>query len=69
MNGTPEWSSRRATASSLRQGWTIWCEHLLVSIIGGEDAGQVDWPDAVIKRAAEAGLSLDAEGNIVRAAP
>ncbi len=44
-------------------------EHLLVSIIGGEDAGQVDWPDAVIKRAAEAGLSLDAEGNIVRAAP
>ena len=41
---------------------------LLMAILGGTDAGRVDWAESVLKRARETGLSLDAEGNVVAAA-
>ena len=40
----------------------------LMAILGGTDAGRVDWAESVLKRAKETGLSLDAEGNVVAAA-
>ena len=40
----------------------------LMAILGGTDAGRVDWAESVLKRARETGLSLDAEGNVVVAA-
>ena len=40
----------------------------LMAILGGTDAGRVDWAESVLKRASETGLSLDAEGNVVEAA-
>lgn len=40
----------------------------LMAILGGTDAGRVDWAESVLKRARETGLSLDAEGNVVAAA-
>jgi len=44
-------------------------EHaLLMAILGGQDAGKVDWATSVLERAEEAGLTLDPEGNIVEAA-
>lgn len=40
----------------------------LMAILGGTDAGKVAWADAVLRRAAETGLALDAEGNLVERA-
>jgi mannose-6-phosphate isomerase-like protein (cupin superfamily) len=37
----------------------------LMAILGGTSAGKVDWADTVLARAAESGLALDAEGNLV----
>ncbi len=37
----------------------------LMALLGGTDAGKVDWAESVLARAAETGLSLDAEGNLV----
>ena len=40
----------------------------LMAILGGTDAGKVGWAKSVLERAAETGLHLDAEGNVVEAA-
>jgi mannose-6-phosphate isomerase-like protein (cupin superfamily) len=37
----------------------------LMALLGGTSAGKVDWADSVLARAAETGLSLDAEGNLI----
>ncbi len=37
----------------------------LMALLGGTDAGKVDWAETVLARAADTGLSLDAEGNLV----
>ena len=37
----------------------------LMALLGGTDAGKVDWAESVLARAAETGLSLDAEGKLV----
>ena len=43
-------------------------EHaLLMAIIGGTDAGKVDWAESVLERAAQTGLGLDKAGNLVDA--
>ena len=36
----------------------------LLAILGGTDAGKVEWADSVLARARETGLRLDAEGNV-----
>ncbi len=40
----------------------------LMAVLGGTDAGKVDWAESVLTRAADTGLSLDAEGNLVEIA-
>ncbi len=40
----------------------------LLAILGGTDAGRVTWAQQVLERAKNTGLSLDAHGNLVRAA-
>ena len=40
----------------------------LMAILGGTDAGRVAWAQSVLDEAADTGLSLDAEGNVVEAA-
>ena len=40
----------------------------LMAILGGTDAGRVDWAESVLRRAEETGLSLDADGNVMAAA-
>ena len=40
----------------------------LMAVLGGTDAGKVDWAESVLARAADTGLSLDAEGNLVEIA-
>lgn len=43
-------------------------EHaFLMAIIGGTDAGKVDWAESVLSRAAKTGLALDDAGNLVEA--
>ena len=37
----------------------------LMALLGGTDAGKVDWAESVLARAADTGLALDAEGNLV----
>ena len=37
----------------------------IMTIVGGTDAGRVDWPEAVLEQARETGLKLDADGNLV----
>lgn len=37
----------------------------LMAILGGKDAGKVDWARSVLDRAEETGLSLNSAGNIV----
>lgn len=37
----------------------------LMAILGGSDAGKVAWAKRVLERAAESGLGLDAQGNLV----
>ena len=40
----------------------------LMAILGGDDAGRVDWPETGLLRAKETGLELDADGNLTRPA-
>jgi hypothetical protein len=42
---------------------------LLMAIIGGPDAGKVDWHPSVIEEARNTGLSVDDDGNLVVAKP
>lgn len=35
-----------------------------MTIVGGTDAGRVLWPEAVLTKAKETGLKLDADGNL-----
>ena len=39
-----------------------------MAILGGNDAGKVDWAKSVLERAEKSGLSLDHTGNIIDAA-
>ena len=36
----------------------------MMTIVGGTDAGRVLWPEAVLMKARETGLKLDADGNL-----
>jgi uncharacterized protein YjlB len=38
---------------------------LLMAIIGGPDAGKVDWHPSVLEGARKTGLSVDYEGNLI----
>ena len=40
----------------------------LMAILGGTNAGKVDWAETVLARAADTGLALDAAGNLVESA-
>ena len=40
-------------------------EALLMAIIGGPDAGKVDWHPSVLAEARKTGLSVDDEGNLI----
>ena len=40
----------------------------LMALLGGTNAGKVDWANSVLSQAAETGLSLDTEGNLVESA-
>ena len=40
----------------------------LMALLGGTNAGKVNWADSVLSQAAETGLSLDTEGNLVESA-
>lgn len=37
----------------------------LLAITGGQDPGQITWPQAIVEQAEERGLTRDEEGNIV----
>jgi quercetin dioxygenase-like cupin family protein len=39
---------------------------LLMAIVGGPDAGKVDWHPSVIEQARNTGLSVDDDGNLVK---
>ncbi len=36
----------------------------LMAILGGDDAGRVDWAETVLSKAKDTGLELDADGNL-----
>jgi hypothetical protein len=38
---------------------------LLMAIIGGPDAGKVDWHPSVLEEARKTGLTVDEEGNLI----
>jgi hypothetical protein len=40
---------------------------LLMAIIGGPDAGKVDWHPSVVTEARKTGLSVDDDGNLILA--
>jgi quercetin dioxygenase-like cupin family protein len=42
---------------------------LLMAIIGGPDAGKVDWHPSVVTQARQTGLSVDDDGNLIVAKP
>ncbi|HEX4410758.1 MAG TPA: cupin domain-containing protein [Xanthobacteraceae bacterium] len=42
---------------------------LLMAIIGGPDAGKVDWHPSVVVEARRTGLSVDDEGNLIEEKP
>ncbi len=42
---------------------------LLMAIIGGPDAGKVDWHPSVLAEARRTGLSVDEDGNLIVAQP
>jgi mannose-6-phosphate isomerase-like protein (cupin superfamily) len=42
---------------------------LLMAIVGGPDAGKVDWHPSVLAQARKTGLSVDDDGNLVVAKP
>jgi hypothetical protein len=39
----------------------------LMAILGGSDAGRVAWASAVLEKARQTGLELDAQGNLIPA--
>ena len=40
-----------------------------MAIIGGPDAGKVDWHPSVLEEARKTGLSVDDEGNLIMEKP
>jgi hypothetical protein len=38
---------------------------LLMAIVGGPEAGKVDWHPSVLEEARKTGLSVDDEGNLI----
>ena len=38
---------------------------LLIAIVGGPDAGKVDWHPSVVTEARKTGLSVDDDGNLI----
>ncbi len=38
---------------------------LLMAIVGGPDAGKVDWHPSVLAEARKTGLSVDEDGNLI----
>lgn len=40
-------------------------EALLLAIVGGPDAGKVDWHPSVLEEARKTGLDIDEEGNLI----
>ncbi len=42
---------------------------LLIAIVGGPDAGKVDWHTSVVAEARKTGLSVDDDGNLIVAKP
>lgn len=53
-------------AGVMRYFRNIGDEHAyIMTIVGGTDAGRVDWPDDVLERARATGLKLDADGNLL----
>jgi quercetin dioxygenase-like cupin family protein len=42
---------------------------LLIAIVGGPDAGKVDWHPSVLDEARKTGLSVDDEGNLILEKP
>ena len=42
-------------------------EGYLMAILGGTDAGRVDWAPAVLEKARQTGLQLDEQGNLIPA--
>jgi quercetin dioxygenase-like cupin family protein len=42
---------------------------LLMAIVGGPDAGKVDWHPSVVAEARKTGLSVDDDGNLIVAKP
>ena len=38
---------------------------LLIAIVGGPDAGKVDWHPSVVTEARQTGLSVDDDGNLI----
>ena len=37
----------------------------MVAVVGGDDNGKVEWAQSVLERAAETGMRLDADGNLI----
>ena len=37
----------------------------LMAILGGDDAGRVEWAQSVLSRAHDTGLQLDTDGNLM----
>ena len=42
---------------------------LMMAIIGGPDAGKVDWHPSVIEEARKTGLTVDDDGNLLEEKP
>ena len=42
---------------------------LLIAIVGGPEAGKVDWHPSVVAEARKTGLSVDDDGNLIVAKP
>ena len=42
---------------------------LLIAVVGGPDAGKVDWHPSVVAEARKTGLSVDDDGNLIVAKP
>ena len=38
---------------------------LLIAIVGGPEAGKVDWHPSVVTEARKTGLSVDDDGNLI----
>ena len=38
---------------------------LLIAVVGGPDAGKVDWHPSVVAEARKTGLSVDDDGNLI----